>query len=215
MYFVCKREEDDCKELFGGALGYFGDKESAMDAVHRNATDMRETIYPYTIIERLNQGIFPVPKEREWFGWEEEKDGFYKIATPECAKYFPDGFSVALGAIGDENSEYTKAIPKVSDTNLPNYFIVVMTGDCKKLRRCGFFTDREIAFRAVRENWRDIHSDTNDIALIECITPDILAWSTERTWFKWNDEKCGYFEATVPEAFFDYPPPPHYSITFF
>ena len=97
MYFVCKREEDDCKELFGGALGYFWDKESAMDAVHRNATDMRETIYPYAIIERLNQGIFPVPKEREWFGWEEEKDGFYKIATPECAKYFPDGFSVSDG----------------------------------------------------------------------------------------------------------------------
>ena len=44
MYFVLTREEDDYKNLFGGAWGYYWDLESAIDAVHRNVTDMHETI---------------------------------------------------------------------------------------------------------------------------------------------------------------------------
>ena len=78
MYFVCTREEEDCKELYGGAWGYYWNKEDAVDAVHRNVTDIHETIYPYAIIERLEQGLFPVPKEREWCGWDDEKYGFYE-----------------------------------------------------------------------------------------------------------------------------------------
>ena len=72
MYFVSTREENDHKELFGGAWGYYWDKASAVDAVHRNVTDIHETIYPYAIIECLEQGLFPVPKERQWFGWQED-----------------------------------------------------------------------------------------------------------------------------------------------
>ena len=33
MYFVCTREEEDCKELYGGAWGYYWNKEDAFDAV--------------------------------------------------------------------------------------------------------------------------------------------------------------------------------------
>ena len=40
MYFVCTREEEDCKELYGGAWGYYRNKEDAIDAVHRNVTDI-------------------------------------------------------------------------------------------------------------------------------------------------------------------------------
>lgn len=45
MYFVLTREEDDYKNLFGGTWGYYWDLESAIDAVHRNETDMHKTIY--------------------------------------------------------------------------------------------------------------------------------------------------------------------------
>ena len=76
MYFVCTREEDDCKELCGGAWGYYWNRDEAVDAAHRNMTDMHEALYPYAIIEQLEPGLFPVPKERVWFGWDEEKDGF-------------------------------------------------------------------------------------------------------------------------------------------
>ena len=82
MYFVSTREEDDCKELYGGAWGYYWNRERAIDAVHRNITDMHETIYPYAIIEHLEPGLFPIPKEREWFGWDEEKDGYCESEIP-------------------------------------------------------------------------------------------------------------------------------------
>ena len=217
MYFVSTREEDDCKELYGGAWGYFWDKESAVDAVHRNVTDMHETIYPYAIIERLEPGLFPVPKEREWFGWVEEKDGFYEIETPGCNKYFPRNFSVALGTVGDENSRFIEQLPATIDENTPCYFIMAMKSDDRegeRVRRCGFFTDRETAFKAVYENWCDIHNGKYDVAWIECITPYIIAWSTECVWFKWNEEKGGYIEAKAPEAFEDYPEPPYYPVSF-
>ena len=217
MYFVSTREEDDCKALYGGAWGYYLKREDAVDAVHRNVTDMHETIYPYAIIERLDSGLFPLPKEREWFGWDEEKGGFYEIETPECDKYFPSGFSIALGAVGDENSKYTESTSATVNENTPSYFIMAMNSEDhvgERICRCGFFTDRETAFRAVRENWEDIHDDTHDVALIECITPDILAWSTERVWFRWDAKVGGYRESEALEAFADYPPPPYYPIAF-
>ena len=216
MYFVSTREEDDCKELYGGAWGYYWNRDEAVDAVHRNVTDMHETIYPYAIIEHLEPGLFPVPKEREWFGWVEEKDGFYEIETPECNNCFPHNFSVALGAVGDENSKFIEQLPANVDENAPCYFIMAMSSNDREgesIRRCGFFTDRETAFKAVRENWGDIHNDKYDVAWIECITPYILAWATERVWFSWDEGKGGYFESEVPSCV-DWPEPPFYPFAF-
>lgn len=216
MYFVSTRE-DDCKELHGGAWGYYWNREDAVEAVHRNVTDIHETIYPYAIIERLEPGLFPVPREREWFGWDKEKDGFYEIETPDCDKYFPHNFSVALGSVGDESSAVAEPHLETVDENTPCYFIMAMSSDDRegeRVRRCGFFIDRETALKAVRENWGDIHNGKYDIAWIECITPYILAWSIERVWFKWDYELGGYCEAEAPEAFADWPTPPYYPVSF-
>lgn len=216
MYFVSTREEDDCKELYGGAWGYYWNKEEAIDAVNRNVTDMHETIYPYAIIERLEPGLFPVPKEREWFGWDEDKDGFYEIETPECNKYFPYNFSVALGSVGDENSKFIEQLPTTIDENTPCYFIMAMSSDDtegERIRRCGFFKDRETAIKAVRENWGDIHNDKYDTVYIECITPYVIAWALERVWFKWDEEKGEYCESKAPESV-DWPEPPGYPLSF-
>ena len=73
MYFVCTREEKDYINLRGGSWGYFWHREDALDAVHRNVTDIHEAIYPLAIIECLTPGLFPVPKKREWFGWNDKK----------------------------------------------------------------------------------------------------------------------------------------------
>ena len=127
MYFVSTRGENDHKDLFGGAWGYFWDKTSAVDAVQRNVTDIHETIYPYAIFECLEQGLFPVPKERQWFGWQEEKQGFYEMEPPECDKYYPCNFSIALGTAGNEHSAYTESLTDIVDQNSPNYFITVMS----------------------------------------------------------------------------------------
>ena len=217
MYFVCTREEDDCKELYGGAWGYYRNKEDAVDAVHRNVTDIHETIYPYAIIERLEQGLFPVPKEREWFGWDDEKYGFYEIETPNCDRYFPHNFSVALGEIGDKNSKYTEESSTTVDKNTPCYFIMAMSSDDSEVeivRHCGFFIDRETALRSVSENRGNIYSDKYDVAWIECIHPYILARSTERVWFKWSEEENRYCISTPPEALADLPIPPYYPVSF-
>ena len=216
MYFVCTREEDDCKALYGGAWGYYWNREDAVDAVHGNVADMHETIYPYAIIEHLEPGLFPVSQERQWFGWDEDKDGFYEIETPECNKYFPHKFSVALGSVSDENSKFIEQLPATVDENTPCYFIMAMcSDDCEgeSIRRCGFFIDRETAFKAVCENWRDIHRDKYDIAWIECITPYIMAWSVERVWFRWDETKGIYCESETPESI-DWPDPPFYPLAF-
>ena len=216
MYFVCTRGEEDCKELYGGAWGYYRNRDEAINAVHRNVTDMHETIYPYAIIERLDPGLFPVPKERAWFGWDEEKDGFYEIETPACDKYFPHNFSVALGVAGDENSKYVEEPFDTIDEDTPNYFVMAMSSDDREgeqVRRCGFFTDRETAFKAVRENWGDIHNGKYDVAWIECITPYLLAWATERVWFSWDGGKDGYCESEVPSCV-DWPNVPSYPYSF-
>ena len=216
MYFVCTREENDCKELYGGAWGYYWNREDAVRAVHRNVTDMHETIYPYAIIERLEPGLFPVPKEREWFGWDEDKDGFYEIETPECNNNFPHNFSVALGAVGDENSKHIEELPAAIDEETPCYFIMAMCNDDndgERVRRCGFFADRETAFKAVRENWGDINDGKYDIVWIECITPYLLAWATERVWLRWDEGKGGYCESEVPSCV-DWPDAPSYPYSF-
>ena len=212
----CRREEDDCKDLYGGAWGYYRDGKDAVRAVHKNVTDIHETIYPYAIIERLEPGLFPIPKEQEWLGWNEDKDGFYEVETPDCDRYLPRHFSVTLGAIGDENSKFTEQLSKTIGKNTPCYFITAMSSDdCEgeRVRRCGFFVDRETAFKAVNENWGDIHNAKYDVAWIECITPYLLAWATERTWFRWDDEECGYYESEVPSCV-DWPDTPSYPYSF-
>ena len=87
--------------------------------------------------------------------------------------------------------------------------------DCKELYggACEFFTDRETAFKAVRENCGDIHNDKYDVAWIECITPYLLAWATERVWFRWDEEKGGYCESEVPSCV-DWPEAPSYPYSF-
>ena len=216
MYFVLTREEKDFKESFGGAWGYYWSLEEAIDAVHRNVTDMHETIYPYAIIERLDHGLFPVPKERRWFGWEEEKDGFYETPKPECAKVVPDNFSMALGTTGNPNSPYTESVPDDVDSECLNYFIMAMNSDDtegERICRCGFFEDRKTAIKAVCENWGNIHNDGYDVAFIESITPGVIACCLERVWFKWDEEKGEYCESKVPESV-DWPEPPYYPLNF-
>lgn len=93
-------------------------------------------------------------------------------------------------------------LPTIVDENTPCYFIMAMKSDDHeggRVRYCRFFINRETAFKAIRENWGDIHNGKYDIAWIECVHPYILAWSTECVWFRWDDEKDGYCEADPPK----------------
>ena len=67
-------------------------------------------------------------------------------------------------------------------------------------RTWGYYTEYEMAARALHENRTDLHEGCYEYALIEKIGPGIIALCEERQWFKWNKEKRGYFEIEEPEC---------------
>ena len=67
-------------------------------------------------------------------------------------------------------------------------------------RTWGYYQEYEMAARALHENRTDLHEGCYEYALIEKIGPGIIALCEERQWFKWDKEKCGYFEIDEPEC---------------
>ena len=87
--------------------------------------------------------------------------------------------------------------------------------DCKELYggAWGYYWNRETAFKAVCENWGDIHNGKYDVAWIECIHPYILAWPTECAWFRCDDEKGVHVDSDTP-SWIDWLEPPFYPLSF-
>lgn len=69
--------------------GYYSDREKAVQALHKNLTDMYEYLYDYALIEKFEEGICPYasPNNRQWFKWDSERKGYYEIEEPEVAKH--------------------------------------------------------------------------------------------------------------------------------
>ena len=65
-------------------------------------------------------------------------------------------------------------------------------------RTWGYYPEYEMAKCSLHENRTDMHEGCYEYALIEKIGPGICAHCEERQWFKWNKEKCGYFEIGEP-----------------
>lgn len=63
-------------------VGWFDCFEEANCAVENNFSDMRDDIYDYAIIEKMEPGILTVDLERVVYKWNEEKHSYEKIATP-------------------------------------------------------------------------------------------------------------------------------------
>ena len=69
--------------------------------------------------------------------------------------------------------------------------------------RCwGFYSDRDVAIRAVRENWTDMREGMYKFAVIEGYDEGIAHYHApeEAQWFKWSEEYEGYREIDRPEA---------------
>ena len=66
--------------------GFFYDKNDAIEALHKNATDMCETIYGYAVIEESYEGICPNCINRQFFKWNHDNQGYFEINEPECVK---------------------------------------------------------------------------------------------------------------------------------
>ena len=70
--------------------GFYTKKEYALEALHNNVTDMWETIYDYAVLEPYEEGIsgYCYDKERTWFKYDKEIDGYKEIREPIGVRHF-------------------------------------------------------------------------------------------------------------------------------
>lgn len=67
--------------------GFFSDKEKAVQSLHENWFDMRENVYDYAVIEEYEEGLFNYTGKRQWFQWDEERQGYFEIEEPNGVKH--------------------------------------------------------------------------------------------------------------------------------
>ena len=101
MWFITvfqKVEPDDRWLAEFGAercWGYYADRETAVQALHENWTDMNEYLYGYAVLEQFEEGISHyVWGSRQWFKFDYERGGYFEIEEPECVKHLS---SFAIG----------------------------------------------------------------------------------------------------------------------
>ena len=101
MWFITVMEKVEQTKLgwpeFGcdRTWGFYSERETAVQALHENWTDMWETCYDYAVIEKYDEGISHCNFDsRQWFKFDEERGGYFEIAEPKCVKHVG---SIALG----------------------------------------------------------------------------------------------------------------------
>ena len=68
-------------------MGFYFSYEDAVEAMHENALDIRECVYDYGFVIMQFQGLYRTPgyhdDARQYFAWDEEKQGFYEAEEPK------------------------------------------------------------------------------------------------------------------------------------
>ena len=77
------------------------------------------------------------------------------------------------------------------------------------MRTFGYFDTVEACIQALNENVCDMHECLYEFAVIENIGQGIHPHAKEISWFRWNDEKQGFFEIEKPECSRNYS---HYAL---
>lgn len=69
--------------------GFYADRETAVQCLHENWTDIHEYCYDYAVLEKFDEGISHyVFGSRQWFKFDCEREGYFEIEEPECVKRF-------------------------------------------------------------------------------------------------------------------------------
>ena len=66
-------------------------------------------------------------------------------------------------------------------------------------RTFGFFSDYEDCRRALNGNWCDMHEFYYDFAVVECMEEGIHSHAKQMAWFRWSEEKKGFYETENPD----------------
>ena len=94
---MSKLEKTDLGWPEFGTTRVFGFKktwEEAIESLHNNTCDMYEYLYIYAVIEEMEPAIHPDVIRRQFFKWDNEKEGFFEIEEPDFMKHF---CNIALG----------------------------------------------------------------------------------------------------------------------
>ena len=79
MYFVTAvNSKNDTR-----CVGYFSDKEMAIEVVENNIGDLYEAgCYPYIVIENIPEGIYQYDTQPIWFVYVKKTEKYQICATP-------------------------------------------------------------------------------------------------------------------------------------
>lgn len=100
MFFITcfeKVSTDDLGWISMGATRTFGYERTFTDAkyaLNTNCYDMHEYLYDYAVVEDICDGIHPHCKDRWFFKYDSEKDGFFEIDEPAEFEHY---CNIALG----------------------------------------------------------------------------------------------------------------------
>lgn len=99
MYFITcfqKIESDEYGLDIGASrvMGYYSSFNSVSTVLKKNICDIQERLYRYAVVEKIEEGIYPITTGRWFYEYDEEKDGFYPIDKP---KEFECYMNIALG----------------------------------------------------------------------------------------------------------------------
>lgn len=63
-------------------VGYYKDLEEAKKVVKNNKCDIFECLYEYAVIEKVEEGLYQLPKEEYWFKINDDFNGYKEIEKP-------------------------------------------------------------------------------------------------------------------------------------
>ena len=90
MYFITMLESKDGSSR---CVGYSREFEEAEELVKENACDICDSIYKYTVIEDVPEGIYQYDTEPKWYEYNEKENRYESCDRPEWAKGFA-GFGI-------------------------------------------------------------------------------------------------------------------------
>lgn len=93
VIWVCEKCETDKRgtSLHGASRtwGFYADKETALQALHENWTDMWEYLYDYAVLECFDEGVSHcVIGSVQWFKFDQEQNGYREIETPDHEQHW-------------------------------------------------------------------------------------------------------------------------------
>jgi hypothetical protein len=90
IYTITGVEELDDKYGTTGSIrcfGYYSSFNTADIAVKQNTLDIHEYLYDYMVIEKVEEGLYPICLDRWFYKWHSGINQFVPMEEPECLKH--------------------------------------------------------------------------------------------------------------------------------